>query len=411
MSPTTLITLLALAAAPTSPPPDTQAVTEPTSHPTSEPTSQPSPEEVQTAIAAFRADTLKKVVEELATLRFLPPAALKDVFQFRAEPTGLVVVTRLLETDGDVTFPVTDFPGYARLGLTGKPNAELATPASFKLILHRFDDPSVTYSQTEVWTNSLISQFQLTHTAESLHHTYSVQLIQSPRILGELNSAPDEALRLLVRNVDLDSGDATLDVRIAAPDLQSLRRKYPRETSQYLRPILDDMEQLSPLFSADERAAWQVLGSAPELSLAATQRLADVLTRLESDKFSDRQKAQRDLKALGQQAALALRSLDRTALTPNQNAEIDAFLSSYSPLNPEETQRLALSPDFLLDCMELPDPTLRAAAWTKLQSLPSSLPLPPTLTFNPTADPTTREAAISNLRQHFSPLPTTRPTP
>lgn len=361
------------------------------------PTTEPTLEEL-------RRDVRIRIAEELAELPRIPAQPLSELLRLKSDGGALFVVTPLRETEGDVTFddldPAADgLPPLLRLSVAGKATPELQAPAFFRLTLHRFTDDDMVYAQTGLFAHRDLGQFQLTYDAEGPASHYSVQLIQSPRIGGQLMGSPDEILTLHVRRIEQETGDVTLSLRLTAPDLETLRRKFPRETNAYLRPVFEQLGQLSPLFAADERAAWQVLGVAPPLSTQQREQLEQILAGLEADRFADRQRAQTALRALGQSGALAVRSLDRAKLTPNQNAEIDAFLALYSPLSADELARLAQSPDFLLDCMELDTPDLRAAAWSRLQNL---IELPPALKFDPAAPADAREEQVRALRNHLA---------
>lgn len=387
------------------------------------PTTQPSSPQAADATPAPTLDELRSALRarlraELAELPRHPYVPLTEIVQIRAEPDGLSVVTALRETNGDVLLDgppsgdpqPPDAPAGAavaeaaelqplvRLAVIGKPTGELATPVFFRLTVHLFNEPEAVYGQLGLFANRDIGQFQLTYDTEGPFGHFSVQLIQSPRIAGQLTSAPDEMLALLVRRIDNDSGEATLSFRGTAADLQSLRRRYPTETNLYLRPVFEKLGQLSPLFTADQRVAWQVLGVLPELTDGERAELDRILTGLEADRFADRQRAQAALRALGQRGALAVRTLDRSRLTPNQNAELDAFLAAYSPLTDAEVQRLAASPEFLLDCLELDVPELRAAAWQRLRPLHA---WPAGLDFDPDAPAEQRTRQVAALRQHL----------
>lgn len=347
-----------------------------------------------------------RLVSELADLPRIPPLPLSEVGVIRAEADGLSVVTRLRETPGDVVFEgqatsdATLAP-LVRLAVIGKPSTELGAPVFFRLTVHRFTDPDTLYAQVGLFANRDIGQFQLTYDAEGPAGHYSVQLIQSPRIAGQLTSSPDEMLTLLVRRIDAEQGEATLNFRGTAADFASLRRKFPVETNLHVRPIFELLGQLAPLFTADERAAWQVLGVAPRLTDAERIELHRILDGLEADRFADRQRARRELRDLGQRGALIVRGLDRRQLTPNQNAEIDAFLAAYSPLSEEEVRRLGNSPEFLLDCLELDIPELRAAAWERLRQLEG---WQGDWGFDPFAGVESRAAQVVRLRQHLTRL-------
>lgn len=358
-----------------------------TTRPDDEPATLPTADEI-------RLESLRTIAEAVRDLRGHAPARPIDLFTLRAEPApadggrGLLVLTNHPDTDGEVLVPL--------LGMRPAPEAatrpatrpeglgiSLAAfvvqrsptalaedpPTRFLFRTWRTDRPQIPFAQTEILFQYESGALQVVHDVEAVGYTLSVQLVQAPHLMGASPDSSDEALRLTARRIDRLTGEVTLDVRVAAPDFARLRHRFPDETSRYLRPILADIGHEAPLFAADARAAWQALAPTPDSDPAFDAKLKATLARLDADAFADRQAATAELKALGQPAALALRAMDRSALSFQQNSEVDAFLASLSPLTPADAEALASNLDFLLDCLELDERPLRLAAWRDRKSV------------------------------------------
>lgn len=316
----------------------------------------------------------------------LPPSAPRGEESGRKEE-GTYTLARIMV---DRTASDTN-PGVSHQ-LPGGESALPVTPNTFKLSISSFDRSTFAMTQTEVFFQYDLATLQVTRESEDADQTFSVQLIQVSRIISDSDPG-EEPLRLMIRGTDKQSGDTKTDLKLAAADFPSMRRKYPAEVNRYLRPIFADLGQLSPLFSADPQTAWQVLAGRLPPDPAMTARVTALLPRLDADDFPQRQAAQRELASLGQPGAIAVRQLDRRGLSPQQHSELDAFLASVSTLTPKEARQLATSPEFLLDCLELDELRLRQAAWTSLVELAH-----PASVFNPNAGPETRAAQVQALR-------------
>lgn len=391
-----------------------------------EPSSPPRPPAVRKTM--FMGD----MAAEMAGIPDAPPARPEAIFSFRLDPGGIAVLSPQPALEHTVRMAVParaaaiapgaapQFAnGFAQLTLERNPadgsdappgvapgaasgtasDAHITSqpPAQLRYIYSRWDDAKQVGYRTEILWHFELGQLQVISDTDHAGYTENVSLIQAPRILADPGGDNDEALRLTVRRMDEATGETTLDLKCAAPNFAALRRRYPSEVATYLRPVFAELGNESPLFSADERAAWQVLGAAAPVDPALSARLGGVIARLDADGFADREAAQKELESLGQPGAVAVRQLDRKTLSLQQNSDLETFLGPYSPLTPDEVRDLSARPEFLLDCMELADPFLRAQAWKRLE--PQA---PAGLTFDPAAAADIRARQIVSLRQWAS---------
>ena len=122
-----------------------------------------------------------------------------------------------------------------------------------------------------------------------------------------------------------------------------------------------------------------------------------------SDNFQDREQAAKDLAALGQPAAMALRHEDRKGWSIDRQSGVDAFLSQYQTMPLEQVAELRKTPIFLLDCLYSNDANIRARAGQAIEKLTG-------LSIDASATGDAREALIDRaFSKLFTPL-TTQPT-
>jgi hypothetical protein len=190
---------------------------------------------------------------------------------------------------------------------------------------------------------------------------------------------------------------------LGADNIIELRRQYPNETSTYLDPIFRTLRMGGLLSRVDPRLAWQVFADAFVPSEKLKSDLKNVLAKLDADSFQDRETAARELTQLGQPAALALMRMDRKNLTEEQRTRVDAFLSQFRTVPPEQAEKYRRDTDFLLDCLFADDEALRVRALEQLRRVTGK-----SIEFDVTADADHRLAAIEKLRDMIGAPPTTR---
>jgi hypothetical protein len=364
---------------------------------------------------------LKQLAYYQLRLPMLPAMPASQALQIHLEQNMLFARTGLPETAGQSRVPLTDAPGttvVTLMGRTGPPPPNPVGVISFQLIHYpAFDqasrDASILSYRIEVIATSGTGAFQLIHDRRTLDRELQVQLIQVPRMLTT-DADPNDNIRLTIRERDRTTDELVLDFRGNAADFVQLRLRHPAEVNQYIRPLLIQLHQDAALLQVSPAAAWQVLAADFVPPEQLRRDILTLLPQLEADAYSQRQAAVRRLRALGQDGASTLRTLDFTKLTPQQTAEIDALLKPFSPLSPDEVRELGASPDFLLDCLYSDDPRLRRLAVERLRRV-TGKPLP----FSPDAPEATRQAEITAMQPQLTAMqphlpgkpPATQPTP
>jgi hypothetical protein len=317
-----------------------------------------------------RAKNKKSAEEEFAGLQPIPSCSIAQLFDLIIDRDQLVLVPKLAATNNDPKrVEITDFPGLAsvRVG-TDKDSASQIT--SMQMQHYSFDGPGVRVKITQ-----LLAPPAYLHIAQGIDaekFSVDVSLMRQPEDQGDPNSKI--VTTMYVTKFGPDEGDVIAKLSLKADSFVALRRKYPRETQAYLVPILRDLHQTDVL-AVDSLVARQVLGGKSKVSDEMLAKIKAALAKFDSDKFQERESAAKDLQSLGGEAALYLREAPRTGWSQEQTNGVDAFLASFSTIAPEEAEKLAASPAFLLDVLYSDDAGLRQAAVDRLKKIAKDKPM------------------------------------
>jgi hypothetical protein len=364
------------------------------------PPAAPAPGEAPaTEPATQEADSVKtrKARElELKTMPVARVASMRDVVQFVIENDELVVRTSIPTTDNSAVI-IGDRPTLMSVathhaeGAQGSPYV----PMYFMLINHEYP-PTGGVAIAHVNVIGQRSQVSRVWSDENEHNTFNVDLIQDDAFLEE----GDDRVRFYVQ--ETRGEEQLVDLKLSAPNVTELRRKYPVETMRYLEPIFRDFGQASVLFQVNTKAAWQVLGGsttkpAPELSA----KVDALLVKLDADDAKDREAALAELEKIGQPAALLLMQRDRKGLSEEQRARVETFLAPYKPLTDEEAAKMRGNVEFLLMALSSDDNALAALAVERLKEV-SKQPV----AFDLATSGQARTEAIAALRAKLLPAAT-----
>jgi hypothetical protein len=327
----------------------------------------------------------------------LPAGPLRQALFFRVENKNLSVYTSLAPTTGISRMQVTDIPGLCTA------DVHLITPATqpanipyqpdiFSFVQTVYDLPTSTVSSVTVNLNPM--NLQVAYDSESPAGMRSITFVQSAPGMD----IDEPAVRLTLSIPEHPT------ILLTAPDFLTLRRQFPAETTKYLEPIFHRLHADGIAFSTDPKVAWQVFApdARPDPSIAV--KVNQILPRLDSDNFRDREAASADLKKLGQRAAVVLWKIDRSLLSAEQNSRIDAFLTDYQPITENDANRLRADPTFLLECLYNTDEFLVTTALSHLEQI-AHHPIP----FDRILRDEARREAVNALREKLIP-PTTEPT-
>jgi len=201
---------------------------------------------------------------------------------------------------------------------------------------------------------------QISRSFNAQMKTQVVTLMQSQ---GRAMFGALDGVQLIVNAID--RGHVTKNVSLLEPDFATLLRKHPREVDEYLRPLMRQLK-LDSLFAVDDTTAWQVFSDQWQGNPAVASEVTRLLPELDRDVYPARETARQALIQLGPDAALVVYRMNRQGLSPEQRCQLDALLTLNSFVSRAEAARLKSSPDFLLDCLYSPNPSIRQIAAHRL---------------------------------------------
>lgn len=201
--------------------------------------------------------------------------------------------------------------------------------------------------------------------------------------------------------VRLRIGEGEQETAYEAGNLWRLLAAEPELCRQRLAPLLELLKpdwQLSQTSQEAEESLARSVAAMGRADLAAWRRMVDDLG---AEKFSKRQAADRDLRALGSGAALFLSSIDAAGLDAEQQSRIGEILHDLSGGNqPDTSDRVALllvrDPQVWVRLMESDEIDRRRAAREQLERL-----LNRRIAFDPADDKPARDAQIAALRRQL----------
>lgn len=246
--------------------------------------------------------------------------------------------------------------------------------------------------QTHIQILSQPTQLQLVRDIEAADKTITMTLMQTVN-----------PLHVTLRIQDVPETDAgqpatrpATKLLFEADSFAALRRGHPVEVNQYVRPLFRDLHQDAGVFAVDRHIAWQVLYDGWQAPPNIAGRVRPLLEQLNEDTYARRADADRQLRELGEDAALYLLSADGAAWSAEQKARVNAITAPYRQLTAEQARAMGNDADFLLDCLDTADAALKQAALARLQKLVGRK-----VEFDATADGDARSHAVDQLRQQI----------
>lgn len=353
-------------------PPDTDAATRPKADPGE--------------IGAAAAD----IAHIKTMLPGLKPLPLRDAVALTLGADKLLELTsKIAPCDGEAYQPLSDDNAIVKVSFLGLGDRAMPT-----FVVYRGAGASVVRYDL---TGGRALPLTLARSLIAADREQEVQLFQSmPN-----EDAGDRAVRLTVTE-----NDAKV-VEVGARDAETLVRKYPGAAARYLRPMLRELGMDGALFAGSAAEAYEVLALDLPADADAKAKVEALLPKLDSDASAEREAGQKALAQLGQRAANVLMTYDRGKLTPQQFAEVDAFLAGFSPLSADEAQTARASADRLASYLSLDDAALRKLAYARLRTLSPNVPA-----FDPDApadDRARQVAAIETFLVPNAPAPATQP--
>jgi hypothetical protein len=360
--------------------PATAPVEDAATGPTTEQTTQPTTTAVYTG-------PLKKVDR------------LTDLFHLSIRDGFLALDTDLKPTPSPLRIQTPALPNGAEIFVSAAPGAPDDLLRFFRFIT----PPSATIDATSITDiNVMANRVQISQGSEIDGGLRNVQYIQQiPFDVLPPGNAP-VALHV---EITAPAPGAPVKMMLTADSFNDLCDRYPREMATYFLPILEYLQQDASIFAPDPAMARQALLPEKPADAATEKQVKALIAQLASPSSTERDAALASLQKLGRPAAAVAAGVDRATLSADQNSLIDAFIAGQLPAAPEQVQRLAEQPAYLLRCLYLDDLALRASAANHLKAI-THLPL----TFDPAGSPAMRSKQVMKIWTQVNAWAATQPS-
>jgi hypothetical protein len=150
-------------------------------------------------------------------------------------------------------------------------------------------------------------------------------------------------------------------------DLFALRKDHPEVLRKFLLPALGKLTE-QPILRPGASDAYRVFTQIPA-DPKITARLLALLPGLTSEESEARDRATKELFALGRAGALAAIRFDPELLVPEQATRLGELIMAHSRMTLEDPAEAAKDVYFLIDCLEDQERAVRVAAAEALEKL------------------------------------------
>ena len=330
-------------------------------------------------------------------LRALPQHRMQDVMQIRPQGKYLVLRSPLTvmpaEQQQQMRVAIDGMRGVGMVSVNrGDHPDECGEPVGFSLSFSDFPAPRQMVNVT-VSVSPPARQLQLSKTMQTSGGPMYQVIFTQQRAQTSGGSGFVQLIIVQTRA----AGAAPDQINLEGAYFFSFIREHPIEVEQHLRPLFREFGQ-EAVFAPDAMTAWQVFSNLWQPDPAVAKQVQALLPALNAEDYHTRNAAQGRLQQLGREGAAVMIHLDRSRLTPEQNARIDRALVPFAQLPAREAARLRCDPAFLLDCLYSDNLALREASLIQLRRT-----IRPDLPFDVNAPAEAREAAVQTLRSQLIP--------
>jgi len=186
--------------------------------------------------------------------------------------------------------------------------------------------------------------------------------------------------------------------------IKQLIAEHPQEVRKYLAPLIHDLTGKS-LLHPGASDVYRLFDSIPA-DPAVMKKLDAILLRFESDAYAEREKAGKELSAMGIPFVLAALRHEQADISAEAKNHLDRFIADHSNANLEDVDAARKDRSLLLLCLEDEDPAVRGAAKTALEKATGK-----SIEFDINLGGEARLQAVDGLRKKYDThvRPTTRP--
>jgi hypothetical protein len=174
---------------------------------------------------------------------------------------------------------------------------------------------------------------------------------------------------------------------------------YPEQGRKYLIPLLELVQPNWKLAERAESMEIELLRAAATGKLPSHERWDAHVERLADERFSEREAADRELRAAGTAVLGYLRRLDFTQLDAEQQFRVRRIIDALSSGSTDDTveqfvPRLFEDPTIWLALLDRPEESTRRLAAERLRAI-----LGEPIEFDPAAEPAARTQQIERIRE------------
>src|SRR4051812_2828937 len=165
----------------------------------------------------------------------LPTGKITDIFMLSLENDQLVVHPKLAHTEGQMRCTVKGLTGPCIVAVFTGQNVPGGDVTALQFAHRDFSSEREIFRHTMLFAHA--RSVQLSMDLDGLIRSKSASIIEDIK-----PEDPESAVRLNAQLLDAVTDDIIGQYNLAAPSFRELRKKYPRETQEFLVPILRDLQ-------------------------------------------------------------------------------------------------------------------------------------------------------------------------
>jgi hypothetical protein len=177
---------------------------------------------------------------------------------------------------------------------------------------------------------------------------------------------PDQ-LMLSIKEKDPQASPEKSYRNYTGRSMADLRNAHPAEYRQFLLPLIGKLTDTS-WFIPGAADVYEIFSEIPADD-ASTAQLQTLLLSADSTVPAEREQALQQMEGMGARGVLAAMRFDAAKLAPEQQAAVATLIAHGRRARVADPAAARKDPDFLLNCLEIDGPGLKAAALRQLSSV------------------------------------------
>lgn len=358
-------------------------------------TTQPTTQIIPPTLEELKDDKRQQLAAQGRPMGVSAAEPLDQIIHFRISGDSLVVDSPMFRRKTiNARIPLKGTPDIATVRISYIRNIPGAHLVNFDV--YDFSDPALIDRHLQVLSVRWI--LEVAEDKDFVDRSESVSLTETL----DPGAAAPVTLRVMI--TPYSDQLTSVNVPYTGESLWGLRCAHPAEVERFMRPMFRDFNQEAAAFAVDDKIAWQVLGDTWVAPQKVVDEVHSILNAFNSDDYTAREAAQKQLEDMGEPGALYLLSTSLTDQTPEQQARVEKFLAPYHLLTDAQVTTFRHDVNFLIDCLYSDDADLRKSA---LDHLSSAIGSP--IQFDPGKSVADRIQNVRRLRDKLSATPGSRP--